>query len=70
LKLIEINPRFGGGMPLSAMAGPNIYLLSVKLFLGKDIKKIPKIKYGLYFTRFDQEIYLTEKQINSKIKKL
>jgi len=70
LKLTEINPRFGGGMPLSAMAGPNIYLLSVKLFLGEDIKKIPKIKYGLYFTRFDQEIYLTKKQINSKIKKL
>lgn len=70
LKLIEVNPRFGGGMPLSATAGPNIYLLSVKLFLGKKIKKIPKIKYGLYFTRFDEEIYLTEKQIKLKIKKV
>lgn len=70
LKLIEINARFGGGMPLSATAGPNIYLLSIKLFLGQEIKKIPKIKYGLYFTRFDEEIYLTEKQIKSKILKL
>jgi len=70
LKLIEVNPRFGGGMPLSTTAGPNIYALSVKLFLGKKIRKIPKIKYGLYFTRFDEEIYLTEKQIKSKIKSL
>lgn len=64
LKLIEINPRFGGGMPLSASAGINIYLLSVKLFLGQKVK-IPKIKDNLYFTRFDEEIYLTEKQVRS-----
>lgn len=69
-KLLEINPRFGGGMPLSAKAGPDIYFLSIKLFSGEKIKKIPKIRYGLYFTRFDEEIYLTEKQIKSKIKKL
>jgi len=70
LKVTEINPRFGGGMPLSAAAGPNIYLLSIKLFLGEAIEKNQKIKYGLYFTRFDEEIYLTEEQIKSKIKKL
>jgi len=70
LKLTEINPRFGGGIPLSASAGPNVYLLSIKLFLGEKIKKNHKIKYNLYFTRFDEEIYLTEKQIKSKIKKL
>jgi len=69
LMVIEINPRFGGGMPLSVAAGPNIYLLSIKLFLGQEIKKIPKINYGLYFTRFDEEIYLTERQIKSGILK-
>jgi carbamoyl-phosphate synthase large subunit len=70
LMVLEINTRFGGGMPLSVMSGPNIYLLSVKLFLGQKIGKMPKIKYGLYFTRHDQEIYLTEKEIKSKIYKI
>lgn len=63
LKIVELNPRFGGGMPLSATAGPNIYLLALKLFLGEKIRKIPPIKYGLYFTRFEEEIYLDEKKI-------
>lgn len=70
LKLTEINPRFGGGMPLSAAAGPNIYVLAVKMFLGEKISKTFKIKYGLYFTRYDQEIYLTKNDIKSKICKI
>ena len=70
LKLVEINPRFGGGMPLSATGGPNIYLLATQMFLGAKIEKTPKIEYGLYFTRYDQEIYLTEKDIKSKIYKI
>lgn len=69
LMIIEINSRFGGGMPLSVAAGPNIYLLSIKLFLGEKIKNIPKIKYGLYFTRFDEELYFTDSSIDSKVKK-
>lgn len=69
LMLTEINARFGGGMPLSCAAGPNIYLLSVKLFMGEEIR-IPKIKRNLYFTRFDEELYLTEERIKTKIKKI
>ena len=65
----EINARFGGGMPLSCAAGPNIYLLSVKLFMGKRLT-IPKIKRNIYFTRFDNEIYLNPTSIASKVKKL
>lgn len=69
LKLTEINARFGGGMPLTAKAGLNIYSLSVRLFLGEKIK-ISKIKWGTYFTRYDEEIFLTEREINSKIQKI
>lgn len=70
LKLVEINPRFGGGMPLSATGGPNIYLLATQMFLGVKVDKTSKIEYGLYFTRYDQEIYLTKKDIKSKIYKI
>jgi len=67
LMLTEINARFGGGMLLSCAAGPNIYLLAVKLFMGEKIK-IPKIKKDIYFTRFEEEIYLREGQFKKKIK--
>ena len=67
-KLIEINARIAGTMCLSSFSGPNIHSLAVRMCLGEKIK-IPQIKYGLYITRYWEEIYLTDKIIGSKIMK-
>jgi carbamoyl-phosphate synthase large subunit len=57
-KLTEINPRISGTMSLSSSSGPNIYNLAIKICMGEKVK-IPKIKYGLYITRYWKDIYLT-----------
>lgn len=55
---IEINPRFGGGSPISIKAGANSPVLLLKLLNGCKIKK--NIKYNAIdksiWSRFDQSI--------------
>jgi carbamoyl-phosphate synthase large subunit len=61
IEYIEINPRFGGGAPMSIMAGAdscgNLYKLLKKetLFYTEDYKE------DLTFLRFDQSIFLNNK---------
>lgn len=62
-KLTEINARIAGTMCLSSFSGPNIHSLAVRLCMGEQIE-IPKVKYGLYITRYWDEIYLTEGSID------
>jgi carbamoyl-phosphate synthase large subunit len=59
IKFIEINPRFGGGAPLSIKAGANF----PKWILAEVIRKKPQIKFdgfkdGLTMLRYDAEIWL------------
>ena len=61
-KLTEINPRISGTMSLSSSSGPNIHSLAVRICMGEKVK-IPKIKYGLYITRYWEDIYLTDDEI-------
>jgi carbamoyl-phosphate synthase large subunit len=68
-KLTEINPRISGTMSLSSSSGPNIHSLAVRIFMGEKVK-IPKIKYGLYVTRYWEDIYLTEKEIDKLIEEV
>lgn len=63
-RVMEINARFGGGMPLSCAAGPNIYSLSARMFLGERIE-IPPIRYGMSFTRYDEEIFLKKEEMKT-----
>jgi carbamoyl-phosphate synthase large subunit len=65
-KLIEINARIAGTMCLSSFSGPNIHSLAVRLCIGERVK-IPEIRYGLYVTRYWEEIYLTDEEISEKI---
>ena len=58
----EINGRFGGGLPLAIAAGldfPNWYL---SLLAGRRPNTPPPGGYqlGLYITRFDQSLFLTD----------
>lgn len=68
-KMTEINARIAGTMCLSSLSGSNILLMSVKMCLGEKIKT-PKIKTGLYLSRYWEEMYLTENEIKRKLLKM
>ena len=56
---IEINPRFGGGYPLSFMAGGNYpELLIREYFRGEDICYFDNWKDGMLMLRYDDAIYV------------
>lgn len=59
LKFIEINPRFGGGAPLSIQAGANFPKWILQELLGKkpDIR-FDGFKDGLLMLRYDGEVWL------------
>lgn len=57
----EVNPRFGGGFPLSIAAGlpgPAL-LISERLGLGLTSPPIGSHQVGMYMTRFDESFFLT-----------
>jgi carbamoyl-phosphate synthase large subunit len=59
VKFIEVNPRFGGGVPLSIKAGANFPKWILQELLGKT----PRIKFDgfkdrLTMLRYDGEVWL------------
>lgn len=58
---IEINPRFGGGAPLTMKAGANSSIAVLKLLSGEKIGYEPKAaEDGAIYCRFDQSIRVIE----------
>ena len=59
IKFIEINPRFGGGVPLSIKAGANFpkWILQ-ELTDGKPKIRPDGFKDGLTMLRYDSEVWL------------
>jgi len=58
----EINPRFGGGAPLGIAAGvlsPH-WLLAMAAGVSIDVPPLGTYRVGLYLTRFDDSLFLTE----------
>lgn len=56
---IEINPRFGGGYPLTYMCGGNFpELLIREYFLGEEITYFEDWKDNMLMLRFDDAIYV------------
>ena len=56
---IEINPRFGGGYPLTYMCGGNFpELLIREYFLHENIEYFDSWKDGMLMLRFDDAIYI------------
>lgn len=53
---IEINPRYGGGAPLSMKAGARSAAAVLKLLLGMDPQDNAKISDGAVYSRFDQSV--------------
>lgn len=56
---IEINPRFGGGYPLTYMCGGNFPELLIKeCFLGEGVEYFDNWKDNMLMLRFDDAIYV------------
>lgn len=58
---IEINPRYGGGAPLSMKAGAKSAEIVLKLLDGETIDG-HKVADGAIYSRFDQSVCLTEEK--------
>ena len=56
---IEINPRFGGGAPLSMKAGARSAEAILKLMDGEEIEE-HRITDGAIYSRFDQSVCITD----------
>lgn len=61
VKYIEINPRFGGGAPMSFYAGANSPECLFRILNGEKISYNENYKDGLIFLRFDDCIQIEEK---------
>ncbi len=69
VEFIEINPRFGGGVPLSIKAGANF----PKWILQELIGEKPKIRFGgfkdgLTMLRYDSEVWL-DRPVTMRVKR-
>ena len=58
-RFFEINPRFGGGTPLSIAAGANLPLYLLEEVTGREISgKVGQFTENLVMLRYDQAIYV------------
>lgn len=67
---IEINPRFGGGAPITMKAGANSAVALLKLLLGEKTEYVPDAAFdGAVYSRFDQTacVSLQEQKIRAVI---
>ncbi len=54
----EINPRFGGGVPLAIEAGVKYPELLSRIIIGKKVEpQVGEFKDGLYMLRYDDALY-------------
>jgi carbamoyl-phosphate synthase large subunit len=68
VKFIEINPRFGGGVPLAIRAGANFPKWTLQELLGKKTNiRFDGFKDNLIMLRYDGEVWL--EKFNKKIEK-
>lgn len=61
VKFIEINPRFGGGAPMSIKAGANSPANLFKILRGEKLKYNEDYQENMLSLRFDSAIFLNEK---------
>jgi carbamoyl-phosphate synthase large subunit len=58
----EVNPRFGGGLPLALAAGMHAprWLLAHAAGMEVELPPVGGYEVGLYMTRYDESFFLTE----------
>ncbi len=57
---IEINPRYGGGAPLSMKAGARTAEMILQLLDGEEVPYCAEIADGAVYSRFDQSVCIEE----------
>lgn len=57
---IEINPRFGGGAPLSMKAGARSAEAILRLLADEEVQEMTEIEDGAVYSRFDQSVCIAE----------
>ena len=65
---IEINPRFGGGSPLSMKAGARSAEVALKLLQGENVVFSGDIDDNAVFSRFDQSVCIADGDRKQPIK--
>jgi len=61
---IEINPRFGGGVPLAIKAGVNYPALLAEIMSGQRVRpRLGEFRNNLYMLRYDEAIYLEKEDV-------
>lgn len=60
IEYIEINPRFGGGAPMSIMAGADSCEKLYRLLMGEKLERDESFRENVTFLRFDASIMLNE----------
>lgn len=65
---IEINPRFGGGAPLSMKAGAKSAEVLLRQLIGDDSNSNGMISDGAVYSRFDQSVCIQNKMNSQPIK--
>lgn len=64
IKFIEINPRFGGGIPLSLNAGADFARRIIEWVLGQDTESSPDDwQDGLMMLRYDDAVFVKKETI-------
>ena len=64
-KVTEVNARIAGTMCTHTLSEGNFHTLAVRLAMGEKIPPT-EIRYGVYLTRYWEEIYTTETEMKSK----
>ena len=65
---IEINPRFGGGAPLSMKAGARSAEAVLKILSGQTAGYMDEIDDGAVYSRFDQSVRIKAGQIRQPLR--
>ena len=65
IKFTEINPRFGGGYPLSLAAGANYPELLIRMVLGEKIaSRLGEFEENLVMLRWEDAVFIKRDEIN------
>ena len=60
IKFIEINPRFGGGAPISIKAGANSPKYLYQLLIGEALVYHEEFEEGILGLRYDEAVFLNK----------